>query len=124
MYYTAIESNNQSLEITSWLVYYAQILLEAQRYTHKMLVFWIEKAKFFRQAQGQLNERQEKVLARIFREGLEGFQGGLSAENYIQIAKTSRATATRDLQDLVEKKLLCRSGEKKGTRYKVMLPSL
>lgn len=39
----------------------------------------------------------------MFREGTAGFKGGLSAENYIAIAKTSRATATRDLQDLVEK---------------------
>jgi Fic family protein len=50
---------------------------------------------------GQLNECQEKVLARMFREGIDGFKGGLSAENYIGIAKTSRSTATRDLQGLV-----------------------
>ncbi len=38
----------------------------------------------------------------MFREGPDGFRGGLSAENYIAITGTSRATATRDLQDLVE----------------------
>ena len=37
----------------------------------------------------QLNARQEKVLARMFREGLEGFKGGLSAENYLAITNTS-----------------------------------
>jgi Fic family protein len=60
---------------------------------------------------GKLNERQEKVIARLFREGPEGFQGGLSAGKYISIAKTSRATATRDLQDLVEKGALIKTGE-------------
>ncbi len=32
---------------------------------------------------------------------IEGFEGELRAENYIKITGTSRATATRDLQDLV-----------------------
>jgi len=35
----------------------------------------------------------------MFRQGIDGFKGGLSAENYIGINKTSRATATRDLQE-------------------------
>jgi Fic family protein len=64
-----------------------------------------------------LNERQEKTLARIFREGVEGFKGGLSAENYISITGAARATATRDLQDLVEKGVLIRTGALKSTRY-------
>jgi Fic family protein len=66
---------------------------------------------------GKLNDRQEKVIARLFRQGLEGFQGGLSAGKYVSIAKTSRATATRDLQDHVEKDALVKTGELKYTRY-------
>ena len=57
------------------------------------------------------------VLARLFKEGPDGFHGGLSAENYITIAKTSRATATRDLQDLAAKGALVRTGELRHTRY-------
>jgi len=53
----------------------------------------------------------------MFREGLEGFKGGLSAKNYITITQTSRATATRDLQDLVEKGALRRTGERRYARY-------
>jgi Fic family protein len=53
----------------------------------------------------------------MFKEGIDGFKGGLSAENYITIAQTSRATATRDLQDLVEKGALIRTGERRHTRY-------
>jgi Fic family protein len=41
----------------------------------------------------------------------------MSAEKYIRITSTSRATATRDLQDLVEKGALIRRGELKHTRY-------
>jgi Fic family protein len=53
----------------------------------------------------------------MFREGHTGFKGGLSAENYLKITGTSRATATRDLQDLVEKDALKRTGERRHTRY-------
>lgn len=53
----------------------------------------------------------------MFQEGLDGFKGGLSAENYLTITKTSRATATRDLQELVEMGALTRTGERKSTRY-------
>jgi hypothetical protein len=38
----------------------------------------------------RLNERQAKVIARMFREGVDGFEGGLSAENYISITRVSR----------------------------------
>jgi Fic family protein len=64
-----------------------------------------------------LNERQAKAIARMFREGPGGFKGGLSADNYLKISGTSRATATRDLQDLVEKGALSRTGERRHTRY-------
>ena len=64
-----------------------------------------------------INERQEKALLRMFAEGPSGFKGGLSAENYIRITKTSRATASRDLADLVEKGALRKTGQLKQMRY-------
>jgi Fic family protein len=73
---------------------------------------------------GKLNPRQEKVITRLFAAGLEGFKGGLSAENYITITKTSRATATRDLQNLVEIGALQRTGERKHTRYTLNIPAV
>ena len=44
--------------------------------------FYVAKAKFYEKHRGTLNERQEKVIARIFREGIDGFKGGLSVDNY------------------------------------------
>lgn len=70
---------------------------------------------------GQINARQEKALLRMFAEGSSGFQGGFSAENYLAITKTTRATATRDLNDLVEKEALEKSGELRHTRYRLNL---
>ncbi len=116
-YYTALERNNTNIEITQWLTYFAQTILEAQSNTIKRLDFYVAKAKFYEKLRGQLNERQDKAIARMFGEGIDGFKGGLSAENYISITKTSRATATRDLQDLVEKGALTKTGELRHTRY-------
>lgn len=48
---------------------------------------------------------------------IDGFKGGLSAENYISITGASRATTTRDLTDLVAKGALTRMGELRYTRY-------
>ena len=116
-YYAALERNNKENRITGWLTYFADTVLEAQDNTLKRVDFYVGKAKFYEKFRGKLNERQEKVIARMFRNGIDGFKGGLGAENYISISKTSRATATRDLQDLVEQGALTRTGELRHTRY-------
>ncbi len=116
-YYEQLERNQRTLDITEWLLYFGETILEAQQTTLKRVAFHIAKARFYDRFRGQLNERQEKVIARMFREGLSGFRGGLSAENYIAITRTSRATATRDLHDLVVKGALTRIGERRHTRY-------
>ncbi len=116
-YYDMLERGNKRNEITEWLVYFAKTVLEAQEYAQRMLDFLIAKTRFFDRFRGEFNERQEKVIVRMSREGPNGFKGGLSAENYIRITGTSRATATRDLQDLVDKQALIRTGLLKSTRY-------
>jgi Fic family protein len=121
-YYAALERNNKAkdgsrLEITDWLIYFARTVLEAQAITMRRIGFYLAKAKFYERFRDQLNPRQDKAIARLFREGIDGFKGGLSAENYISITGTSRATATRDLQDLVEKGALNRTGSLRHTRY-------
>ena len=120
-YYNALEQANKDNKIATWLVYFSETVLSAQSYTQANVEFLIKKARFYDRLRGQFNARQSKVLARIFREGISGFKGGLSAENYLRITGTSRATATRDLQDLVSKKALLRTGERKYARYKIIL---
>lgn len=122
-YYETLESSNKHNEITAWLVYFAKTVVEAQAQAQSMLDFIIAKMKFYDRLRGQLNERQNKAIARMMREGPDGFKGGLSAEKYISITGTSRATATRDLQDLVDKKALVRVGNLKSTRYHLYITS-
>lgn len=116
-YYLNLERYNKDPEITGWLEYFGETILKAQSYSLSLIEFLIAKTKLYDRLRGQLNERQEKVIARLFKAGLEGFKGGLSAENYIAITDTSRPTATRDLADLVEKGALIRTGERRYARY-------
>ncbi len=116
-YYAALASCNRTLKIQNWIQFFAEVILESQKESLSLIRFLIGKSKLMNRLKGQINLRQEKVLLRIFAEGLKGFSGGLSAENYIKITKTSRATATRDLNDLVERKALYKTGELKHTRY-------
>lgn len=110
-------SKKTGMILTDWLLYFGQTILDAQAHTLKTVDFLIEKARFFDCFSKRMNERQKKVIKRLFDSGYQGFEGGLSAHNYIRIAKTSASTATRDLQQMVEKKMLIRTGERKGTRY-------
>jgi len=116
-YYQQLEGNNRELAVSAWLLWFGERALVANARSLNMLDFLRGKGRLFRRLAGKLNERQEKALERMFREGPEGFVGGMSAEKYLAITGTSRATATRDLQDLVELGALRRTGERKGTRY-------
>jgi Fic family protein len=116
-YYDALEANNKDVEITDWLRYFAETVLEAQSYTQRLIDFLIQKTKIYDRVRGKLNDRQERVLARLFKEGPDGFKGGLSAGNYITITGAARATATRDLLQMVQLGILNVTGSLKSTRY-------
>ncbi|AUC81782.1 Fic family protein [Lacinutrix sp. Bg11-31] len=120
-YYNTLETNNKTLEITNWLHYFGETILEAQQDTLKRIDFIVEKIKFLDRYSNQLNKRQHKVILRLFDAGYTGFVGGLSANNYTKIAKTSASTATRDLKDLTDKKILVKTGALKGSRYALNL---
>lgn len=120
-YYDALEAANKANEVTDWLAYFAQTVLDAQSHSLTLIDFLLEKTRFHDRFRGRFNPRQEKVVTRMFREGPSGFTGGLSAANYITITDTSRATATRDLQELVALGAMGQTGTLRSTRYHLIL---
>lgn len=69
-----------------------------------------------------LNERQVKVLNRLLDTAGEEFEQGIDARKYQSLAKVSKATATRDLAELLEKGCLSKlPGGGRSTRYTVLL---
>ena len=120
-YYDQLERHQKTLDVTPWLIWFAETVLKAQESTLQRVTFVIAKAQFYDRYRTRLNVRQAKALERMFREGPDGFAGGMSAEKYIAITGTSPATATRDLHDLTEIRALSRTGERRHTRYWVDL---
>jgi Fic family protein len=118
-YYKILELQNKNNQITPWLFYFGKTVIQAQKQTIKQVDFVIAKAKFFNAYETLLNLRQKKAVLRIFEEGPKGFSGGFSAKNYISIVKTTSATATRDLKDLVNKGIFLKTGKLKSTRYEL-----
>lgn len=116
-YYSALRAASRHNEVTNWLLWFAGMCLEAQERTAIQIEFLIDKAKLLRQHHGQISERQERAVLRMLREGPAGFAGGMSTSKYVAITKCSSATANRDLGELVERGVLRRTGERRGTRY-------
>ena len=122
-YYDALRAANGSLDITEWLVWFSGIVLDAQTWSERRLIRTMEQTRMFDRLRGRLNPRQEKALSRLFRAEPDGFEGGLSADNYRRITGAAASTATRDLADLVSKGALRRTGARRYTRYWLDLPS-
>jgi Fic family protein len=116
-YYDELERQNKHNSIDGWLTYFSAVILEAQRFSIAQIEFVIAKAKCLEQHRNRFNARQLKAMLRIFEAGIKGFEGGLSAKNYMAITQTSASTATRDLQELVAWGVLHPTGERKATRY-------
>ncbi|HPN88879.1 MAG TPA: DUF4172 domain-containing protein, partial [Candidatus Omnitrophota bacterium] len=51
---------------------------------------------------GSLNKRQIMLINKLF----DGFDGKLTSSKWAKIAKCSQDTASRDIVDLIEKKIL------------------
>lgn len=121
-YYGALEAANKDIEITSWLRWFAATVLEAQQRATAQVEFLMDKTRLLDRLRGQLNPRQQTVLLRMLREGPGGFVGGLNAGKYITMTRTSPATATRDLADMVATGALVRAGDRRHARYQLPIP--
>jgi Fic family protein len=120
-YYHHLEKAQKSNDITEWISYFVKTVLIAQEQTTQEVAFTLKKARFFDRFNEQLNERQLRAVQRMLEEGPKGFEGGMNARKYIGITKTSKATATRDLQDLVGKGIFIPTGGGRSTRYELAL---
>lgn len=121
-YYSALENAQRKNEITEWLNYFIQTVLNAQIDAGEQINFTLKKVQFFDRFKQRINDRQLKVINKMFDEGYTGFKGGMNTAKYVSITKISKATATRDLQYLVENKIF-ESSESGGrsTSYRLSL---
>ena len=120
-YYSMLGEAQRSMEITPWIIWFVKRVLEAQRNTVTQVDFTLKKTRFFDRHKNEINERQLLVIRQMLKEGPTGFEGGMNARKYVVLAKVSKATATRDLQELVEKQIVMPIGGGRSTRYELVL---
>lgn len=120
-YYQALHSTNRTLRAQGWIEYFAEVVLRAQATSLGQVEFLLQKTKFLDRFSAKLNNRQEKIIRRLFDAGPDGFVGGLSAANYLSITGTTRPTATRDLSSLMQMGALTRTGKRRYARYHLNL---
>jgi Fic family protein len=116
-YYAALKKAQQSNDISEWINYFVSVTLTAQRKAKTLVNFTLQKTRFFDKYKEQLNSRQKKAIIKMLDAGTEGFKGGMTAKKYISITKTSKATATRDLQELSDLEILITAGSGRSVHY-------
>lgn len=126
-YYDHLEQTQSGdLDITQWLIWFLDTLEEALQQALARVERVLGKVRFW-QSHGTtlLNERQIKVLTQLLDTAGEEFEQGINARKYQSLAKVSKATATRDLADLLEKSCLRKlPGGGRSTRYAITLGAM
>lgn len=110
-YYDVLERTQKGDgDITEWIAWFLECLARAIRRSDVELHKAADKARMWQEiAHLGLNERQVKVINRLFESGPGGFEGGLTNRKHVGITRTSRETAKRDIADLVAKGVLARN---------------
>jgi Fic family protein len=101
-YYSALKAASHGNEVTAWIDWFVGVVVHAQRDAGDQVRCVLRKAKFFQRFESELNERQLKIMRRMFEAGPDGFTGGMNARKYVALTGASKATATRDLQHLAQ----------------------
>lgn len=118
-YYNALKAAQGSNEVSDWVRWFVGVVLSAQREAGEQVRFVLRKSRFFQRFETELNERQLKVVRRMFEAGPAGFTGGMNARKYVALTGASKATATRDLQHLARIGVLVPLGGGRSTRYEL-----
>ena len=120
-YYDALNhAQTGDLNITPWISWFLTQFTTACQKTEQHISQAICKAQFWAaHIHNDFNPRQRKSLQKLLDAGDGGFQGGLTADKHSKINSTSKATATRDLTELLQKGALISFGVGKATKYYV-----
>lgn len=116
-YSDALQHAQRRMDVTAWITFFVDLCIEAQERAQEMMRFVLHKSRFYDRYGDELNVRQHKVIERMFAAGPDGFAGGMSAKKYMHLTNTSKATATRDLQELRDRGAIRMVGEGRSTRY-------
>ncbi|MDR3491323.1 MAG: Fic family protein [Gammaproteobacteria bacterium] len=121
-YYDVLERCQKgSLDITAWIEWFLHCLKRAIAASEEILQTVFVKARFWNLHVGAaFNERQKTIINRL----LDGFEGKLNSSKWAKITKCSQDTALRDINDLLERKILKKEqGGGRSTSYSLFISS-
>lgn len=103
-YYELLEKTQKgNLDITNWIIWFLSCLINALKSTDTVLTKVLFKAGFWQKhTNTAINDRQKKLLNKL----MDGFDGKLTSSKWAKIAKCSKDSAIRDINDLIEKGIL------------------
>ncbi len=119
-YYDMLENTQKGdLDISEWIKWFLNCLINALKSTNKILIRVLLKADFWnRHSKTIINERQKMVLYKL----LDGFEGKLTSMKWAKIAKCSKDSALRDINDLINKEVLQKeSAGGRSTNYELKI---
>lgn len=114
-YYKILEETQKgSMDVTNWLIWFLENLLIAINSSEDILKNVLKRAEFWQKNTNiTFNERQKKVLNRF----MDDFKGNLTTTKWAKMCNCSQDTATRDINDLIDKKILKKVGTGRSTHY-------
>jgi Fic family protein len=123
-YTTALERCQRGdLDVTSWLSWFLEQLTAAAATNGAVIDAVQRKAAFWwSHRHSGFNSRQQKLLNRLLDAEPEGFTGGMTLRKAISLTKVSRATAWRDLAELVDQQAIEPVGEGRSRAYRIHWP--
>lgn len=90
-------------DLTEWLIWYLDKLVDALDEAETIVTTILNKSFFWQKASSiPMTERQTEML-NLF---LDGYESKITSKNWASLAKCSKDTAIRDIQDLVDKNIL------------------
>ena len=118
-YYDALNrAQTGDQDITAWISWFLAQFSNACQKTEQHISTALQKAQFWsKHRESDFNLRQRKTLQKLLDAGDGGFLGGMTAEKHSKITGASKATATRDLTELLAKGALISRGVGKATKY-------
>jgi Fic family protein len=121
-YYQALENVKQNIDITSWIIYFINTIIQSQRIARLQIDRVLSKAKFFDKYNEHINARQRRAILYMFDAEPGIKERSINRNKYTSMIKESSKTAQRDLQDLVKKGIIVPLPERgRSTRYTLKL---
>lgn len=115
-YYKQLEGAGKQADpdVTPWMLWFVDTVSSAVQSAHEKLDQVVARGSFWDQWEDDLfNARQRKVVNVL----LGGFDGKLSSSKYAKLTKVSQDTASRDLNDMLEKGVMVKTGGGRSTRF-------